>query len=43
MRRRLTGAILAGLLTVGVIAAPASASSNTIADIAVGIRTSPPS
>ena len=36
MRRRLTGAILAGMLTVGVIAAPASASSNTIADIAVG-------
>ena len=36
MRRRLTMALLAGMLAVGIVAAPASASSNTIADIAVG-------
>jgi uncharacterized surface protein with fasciclin (FAS1) repeats len=34
--RRLAAALLAGLLTLGIVAGPASASSKTIADIAVG-------
>ncbi len=35
MRRRLSLALLTGLLAIGAISAPVSASSNTIADIAV--------